>query len=110
MPPKAARIAAAIFFRGVRRFRPSDGAIEAALRDQLRRRAGKKKAPTAAVVDSQSVKMVDQATGMLEAHLRHALAGPATRLVDPDDRGVLEPRRQSDFALEPRAQLGTVCA
>jgi hypothetical protein len=30
MPPKAARIAAAIFFRGVRRFRPSDGAIEAA--------------------------------------------------------------------------------
>ena len=35
--------------------------IEAALRDRLRRRAGKKAAPTAAVVDSQSVKMVDQA-------------------------------------------------
>ena len=35
--------------------------IEAALRDRLRRQAGKKKAPTAAVVDSQSVKMVDQA-------------------------------------------------
>ena len=35
--------------------------IEAALRDRLRRQAGKKKAPTAAIVDSQSVKMVDQA-------------------------------------------------
>ena len=35
--------------------------IETLLRDWLRRRAGKKAAPTAAIVDSQSVKMVDQA-------------------------------------------------
>lgn len=35
--------------------------IEAVLRDRLRRSAGKKAAPTAAIVDSQSVKMVDQA-------------------------------------------------
>lgn len=35
--------------------------IEAALRDRLRRASGKKAAPTAAVLDSQSVKMVDQA-------------------------------------------------
>jgi putative transposase len=35
--------------------------IEAVLRDRVRRRSGKKAAPTAAIVDSQSVKMADQA-------------------------------------------------